>query len=739
MEFTTLLPLISAVFVLGLGLFVFSKNIRSRLHLTFFLYALALTCWMFSTFMMFLNKGNIEAVIFWDRLVYAGVVFIPAIMYYFCLALTNKPRNTYLYLAYGLSFFFLIISRTEYFVSEVFVYKWGVHTKAQFFHHLFLIYFLAYILTWFYLVYKHYNITKSPTLRYQIKYFFIAVLCLFSIGSLAYLPAYGIGIYPFSYLSGVIFSIILAYAIVRYRLMDIRVVARRGLVYLSSMFIMVLVYFLLQIILIDLVDLPEKIINLIVLILCLSLIPILEKNIFTLSNYYFFSSLYDYQETITTLSRELNYYNNLKKIINLLILTVQRTLQLRKLALILIDKDTKKFQKTTSKIIGFNPEEKESLLRNNSLINFLTKNQKPLITEELPLIAQKINSPNEKIVLENLEKDLLAKGIALSLPLSSANKLIGVILLGEKVSGDAYVQEDLDLLSSLSLQAGVAIDNARLYLEVADFNKNLRQKVNAQTMDLQLKAHILEQQTEHLKKLLAMRSEFLDIASHQLKTPISVISGTISMFKERSVQKMPPEVQDRLIDNIYQKSLKISQIIRDILQASEFDTEKFSLIKQKIAKVNLNTFLAKIIAEYKPSADEKGLKLDLKTNTQASFVDSDPDYLEQALNNLIDNAIRYTKKGTILLSLDENPEKVIIKITDTGTGIPQEDQVRIFGKFERAKNAVNMYTDGSGLGLFITKEIIEAHPGGKITFTSQEGKGTEFTITLNKTKYLNPV
>lgn len=240
-------------------------------------------------------------------------------------------------------------------------------------------------------------------------------------------------------------------------------------------------------------------------------------------------------------------------------------------------------------------------------------------------------------------------------------------------------------------------------------------------------------QREHIEKLLKMRSEFLDIASHQLKTPVSVIMGTTSMFKDGTIQKLPKEQQDKFIDNIYRKSVKLSGIIRDILSASEFDTEKFSLPEKRLESVDLEKFLEKTKEDFSDEAKEKGLELNfIKKKTAISPIASDEFYLTQAINNIIDNAIEYTKTGKVDIVLDEDDKNVFVKIKDTGAGIPEKDKSRIFGKFERASNAVDMYTDGSGLGLFISKEIIDAHKGASISFISKEGEGTEFIISFPK-------
>ncbi|MFA6475870.1 MAG: ATP-binding protein [Candidatus Paceibacterota bacterium] len=720
MDITTILPLVSAIFVFGLGIFVLLKNTNSRLNVTFFLHAIAISFWLFATFMMFLNKGNIDQIVFWDRMVYVGVVFIPTFMYHFCLALTNRPKNFALYLSYILAVFFLIVSQTDFFVRDIFVYQWGVHTKAQLFHHLFLVYFAVYVVAGFTIIYSYYRQEAISSIRrQQIKYSFLAFFFLFTIGPLAFLPAYGIGIYPFAYLSGVIFAIILSYAILRYRLMNIQIIARKIFIYAGVAVFAYFVFYLLSWVYTEFLGgiftLKSYLFGMVIAPTFVFLLYKTENVIRSFANQYFFFALYNYQETINRVSGQLTHYTDLSKIDGLVSDTIKESLGVTRVEINLFDKNSRSAKK-------------------DPLIKYLQTNQRPVVLEELNLLVNDERLKDQRETFSAVYEQVENLGAAICLPMVSNERLIGIIILGPKVIGDPFTVEDLELLMTLSNQAAIAIDNAELYKEVKDFNKTLKQKVNEQTMSLQDKTKVLEEQAEHLKKLLAMRSEFLDIASHQLKTPISVISGTISMFKEGSVQKMPVETQNKLIDNIYQKSLKISQIIRDILQASEFDTEKFSFVEKRIVPVELNKLLSDVMTDNQSFADEKKLKLVFTPNPANPQVNSDPDYLEQAFFNLVDNALKYTKEGKVEVLLDENPQSIIIKVKDTGVGIPKDDQIRMFGKFERAKNAVDMYTDGSGLGLFITKEIIEAHPGGTVTFASEEGKGTEFTVIIPKTK-----
>ena len=137
LPFATILPLISMLFVFVLGVFVYFQDRKSKLNLFFGLFTVMVSIWLFGTFKMFASQTDAGA-IFWDRFIYAGVVFIPALIYHFSIIFAQiKGQRKTLILSYILSVLFLIISRTDYFVSGLFKYAWGVHTQAKLFHHIF--------------------------------------------------------------------------------------------------------------------------------------------------------------------------------------------------------------------------------------------------------------------------------------------------------------------------------------------------------------------------------------------------------------------------------------------------------------------------------------------------------------------------------------------------------------------------------------------------------------------------
>lgn len=243
---------------------------------------------------------------------------------------------------------------------------------------------------------------------------------------------------------------------------------------------------------------------------------------------------------------------------------------------------------------------------------------------------------------------------------------------------------------------------------------------------------------ELLEQLAKARGEFLSIASHQLRTPVSLILGTLSLMRDGTFDQAPEDQKKILWEGIFVKANKLNNIIDDILQATEMDVLNFDLAPQSIKPVDAHEMVGKICHDLKEKADEKKIDLTFEQQQDSAplLVSGNARYLEHAFSNIIDNAIKYTQKGFVKVSLTSHPTeqgKILFKVQDSGIGVPPEEQSKLFGKFSRAKNAVNSYADGSGLGLFIVKKIVDAHPGGKIWFESPgENKGTTFFIELNK-------
>ncbi len=254
----------------------------------------------------------------------------------------------------------------------------------------------------------------------------------------------------------------------------------------------------------------------------------------------------------------------------------------------------------------------------------------------------------------------------------------------------------------------------------------------------------LQQLYLKVDKLSKAKSDFISIASHQLRTPVSVIKGIVSMIKEGDFEKLAKEKKERFINNLWQKSCKLEDIINDILNATEMTAAKYDVSKDQARMINLVKLIKNIIDDFAEGAEERGIKIYLKADSQKTpKIYGEIKYLREAFGNIIDNAIKYTpsikknhesrdvreEKGIIRINIAKQDNNVIISVKDNGIGIPKEEIPKLFKKFSRASNARDMYTDGSGLGLFTVKEIIEGH-GGKVWLNSELNKGSTFYISL---------
>ncbi len=224
-----------------------------------------------------------------------------------------------------------------------------------------------------------------------------------------------------------------------------------------------------------------------------------------------------------------------------------------------------------------------------------------------------------------------------------------------------------------------------------------------------------------------MKSEFVSVAAHQLRTPLSAIKWTLRMMLDGDLGKITEEQKDFLFKT-YQSNERMINLINDLLDVARIEEGRYVY---KLTFVNIEDLIEHLINSYKEEVETRKIKLEFeKPEKKLPQVMLDVEKMELVVQNLLDNAIKYTPSGgQVTISLKPGKKEIEFSIKDTGVGIPKDQQGRVFTKFFRGTNVMRMETEGSGLGLFIAKNIIEAH-GGKIWFESKEGKGTTFYFTL---------
>ncbi|MGM0446619.1 MAG: ATP-binding protein [Bacillota bacterium] len=238
---------------------------------------------------------------------------------------------------------------------------------------------------------------------------------------------------------------------------------------------------------------------------------------------------------------------------------------------------------------------------------------------------------------------------------------------------------------------------------------------------------ILEDIT-HLKEVDRMKSEFVSMVSHEFRTPLTSMNMSINMLLEESSGEINQD-QRELLEVAKEDTEHLNNLVDDLLDLSKLESGKIDL---DFENVLVNDIFESSVKPFEQKAEEKGIEL-VKEDVNSLKVYADSNKITWVITNLIGNALRYTNEGDkIMLDADKKGHKVHISVSDTGEGIPKEYQHKVFEKFVRAGNDQDEST-GTGLGLPIAKEIVEAH-GGRIWVKSKEGEGSTFTFSLKLPK-----
>lgn len=235
------------------------------------------------------------------------------------------------------------------------------------------------------------------------------------------------------------------------------------------------------------------------------------------------------------------------------------------------------------------------------------------------------------------------------------------------------------------------------------------------------------------KSIDKMKSEFISIAAHQLRTPLSAIKWAIRLVLDEEMGKLN-DMQIKTLQKGYQSNERIIKLVNDMLDVSHIEEGRFGY---SFEKGSIEDVLKSVLDNIENKVKTKQIDLVIEKPNKIPLIDLDKEKLSLLIQNLLENAVTYSpENGKIEINIKVKKEDIELKVKDNGVGIPKSDQDKLFTKFFRASNVVRMQTDGSGLGLFIAKNVVEMH-GGSITCKSEEGKGTEFTINLpikNKNK-----
>ena len=328
------------------------------------------------------------------------------------------------------------------------------------------------------------------------------------------------------------------------------------------------------------------------------------------------------------------------------------------------------------------------------------------------LVADELNGGEAKQIMDT-------HGIRFSAMLRTRDELIGYLLLGDKLSGETYSHGDIELLQIVAKELAVAAQNAKAYAEIQEFNITLQERVAHATNRLRVA-------NRHLKELDQAKDEFISMASHQLRTPLTTIKGYLSMMLEGDAGEITPQ-QRAFTGYAFEGADRMVNLIADLLNVSRLSAGRF-MIEAKPS--DLGKIVEDEVRQLQSHAVAKNLELVYQAPKRVlPLIPLDDNKTRQVIMNFIDNAIYYTKEGKITVTVTKVEAAVRLTVRDTGIGVPLDARHKLFSKFYRAENAQTVRPDGTGLGLYLAKRVIEDQ-GGTIIFESVEGKGSTFGFEL---------
>jgi signal transduction histidine kinase len=236
----------------------------------------------------------------------------------------------------------------------------------------------------------------------------------------------------------------------------------------------------------------------------------------------------------------------------------------------------------------------------------------------------------------------------------------------------------------------------------------------------------LNEANAKLRELSEMKEEFLALTTHDLRSPLTVISGVISFFTSGRLGELTPE-QKNMVAMMERNAQSLIELVNDLLDASKLESGTMRL---EIASIDLRGLIDELRETMEPLVREKGLKMEEALPADLPLVEADRPKLRRILVNLVSNAIKFTSKGgQVTVRAVREDGAVRISVSDTGVGIAPEDVKLLFDKYEQARSRATRGEKGTGLGLYITKQLVELH-GGEIKVESELGKGSTFSFTL---------
>ncbi len=700
---------LTSISSLVFGFFVFSRNPSRRLNQLWLAFTVSVALWGLGSIWIALEPDPVRALLAWRLAFAVSVIWIPIVFLHFTCVFSNTTHPRLLIISYAIGGLCVpLILTSHHFFSDVrFAFSSFYYAVPG------PLLFTFFTLGWLGLtVYSHLLLGQafrrsSDAKRTQIKYFFIATTIGYVGGSLEFLPLFGIDVYPWGHFAIPIYPIIMAYAIVKYRLMDTSIVLEKGLSYLTLFFIAAVpafgVLLWAQHLYFGSISYPFSATMLVIFhFLVLGSYTIKTRAEEAIGRK-LFRERYEMTTTLSQFSKALVSILDFRTLTEEITRTLKQVMSIRHATLYIWDKQKNLYGPVAPANHPGGSSHRFGMT--HSLAVRLRQHQEPLVRDELEYLETQ-DHPGP------LMQQLTALDVDVCLPfLNRHHQLIGFCMLGPRHTDTGYSAEDLQLLSSLGRNAGIALENALLYEEVKQ-------------------SQLLIQRNNQLRSLEIMAGGF----AHEVRNPLTSIKTFVQLAPHRMGDHEFIQDFGRIVtDDV----TRIERLCQEVLNYSHHPIPQFS-------EEDLHNIIDACLFSTSVKAGKKQIRIDKDFATDLPSLRLDRQQLQQVFLNMFFNALEAMEGEDQTLSVSTHSvinttgdSWVQIKISDSGHGIGHKELEHIFDPFFTTKHESQEH-EGTGLGLAIAHQIIQAH-GGTIEVSSQINQGTTFLITLPIPVAHNPV
>jgi signal transduction histidine kinase len=695
-----LLPLGAFILNVILVTLALVRNRGSRVNRVFAYCVGSMAIWNFGAFLL-RRAPDEHAAWVAEVIIHAAVALVPAFYYHFVLAFLDGTRahRRSLALAYAVAGVFgaLNLLQSPLFMQGVKDTYWGWAPVPGPLYLVYTVFLHACMIGGPVLLVRAQRRQDSSFRRNRSRLIVLATLVTLAGGLIdiarfvvaRFVPA-AEHFYPLGIPANMIFAVLLGVSIVRFRLFDVSATVKKAAVYSVAVG-------LLTAVIIGVLEVLKTLgwsrLECLAVAIALGMaVPLFSNQLVRPLERLVLTRRHGCRDALVALSRQTSAMLDFTRVVETLVSDLVRGIPVTHCALLIVDRDTGHFT-VRHEASAVETPPAQPLSGDGAVVAWLRREDDVLVKEETKL------DPRLAAHFARAQDELDAVAAAVIVPLKVERKLMGVLLLGEKLSGEIFDGDELKLLAVLGSQAAVALENARLYEELSASNVRLAEA------------------SRH-------KSRFLAGMSHELRTPLNSITGFSKLLLNRVDGDLTP-LQQTYLQSIHASSTHLQQLVNGVLDMSRIEAGKLELVREP---VDVAAVVEECLDTARALADGKPLRIERDVPAGLPAADADRTKLKQVLLNLVSNAVKFTPAGRVLVRVRAEDEGLRVMVADTGPGIPATDVARLFEPFTRIESTARA-ADGTGLGLMLSKRLVELH-GGRIWVESRERQGSTFHVTL---------